>query len=196
KGWTVFTASDGRSGLNKTGELLPDAVVLDLAMPKVDGWTVLKHLRASSMTAQIPVVVVSALPDARDEAFQAGCDAYLAKPCPPDTLHRQLFALLKPRVAGMPAFLAPLRGSRRRSRPFRRSLCLRSTPVGLPRFTARRSDERRSCLARRSRAACTGTAAAAAARSRWRRAVRRDGSSTSRSPSYTAFARGSAPFAM
>jgi len=104
KGWTVFTASDGRSGLNKTGELLPDAVVLDLAMPKVDGWTVLKQLRESSMTSQIPVVVVSALSDARDEAFQAGCDAYLAKPCPPDVLHRQLCALLRPRLAGMPAF--------------------------------------------------------------------------------------------
>ena len=100
KGWTVFTASDGRSGLNKTLELQPEVVVLDLAMPKVDGWTVLKHLRASSMTAQIPVVVVSALPDTRDDAFHAGCDAYLAKPCPPDVLHRQLCSLLRLRVAG------------------------------------------------------------------------------------------------
>ncbi len=103
KGWAVFTASDGRSGLTKTTELLPDAVVLDLAMPKVDGWTVLKHLRGSSMTAQIPIVVVSALTDARDEAFQAGCDAYLAKPCPPDVLHRQLCALVGQRGAGMQA---------------------------------------------------------------------------------------------
>src|SRR5262249_17413407 len=39
KGWNVFGASDGRIGLNKIMELLPDAVVLDLAMPKVDGWT-------------------------------------------------------------------------------------------------------------------------------------------------------------
>jgi len=100
KGWTVFTATDGRSGLNKTLELLPDVVVLDLAMPKVDGWTVLKQLRESSMTAQIPVVVVSALPDARDDAFVAGCDAYLSKPCSPDVLHRQLRALLRMRVAG------------------------------------------------------------------------------------------------
>jgi len=102
KGWTVFTAPDGRSGLTKTVELLPDAVVLDLAMPKVDGWTVLKHLRASSMTAQVPVVVVSAVSDARDEAFQAGCDAYLAKPCPPEVLHRQLCALLRQHIAGAP----------------------------------------------------------------------------------------------
>src|ERR1700738_249976 len=84
KGWTVSTPADARSGRNKTMELTPDAVVLDLAMPKVDGWTVLKQLRESSMTAQIPIVVVSAMSDARDAALQAGCDAYLAKPCPPD----------------------------------------------------------------------------------------------------------------
>jgi DNA-binding response OmpR family regulator len=95
KGWTVFTAPDGRSGLNKTMELTPDVVVLDLAMPKVDGWTVLKQLRESSMTAQIPVVIISAMPDTRDNAFLAGCDAYLAKPCPPDVLHLQLRALLR-----------------------------------------------------------------------------------------------------
>jgi two-component system response regulator RpaA len=95
KGWTVFTASDGRSGLNKTAELTPDAVVLDLAMPRVDGWTVLKQLRDSSMTAQIPVVIISALADTRDDAFYAGCDAYLAKPCPPDVLHLQLRALMR-----------------------------------------------------------------------------------------------------
>jgi DNA-binding response OmpR family regulator len=97
KGWTVFTAADGRSGLNKTMELTPDAVVLDLAMPKVDGWTVLKQLRESSMTAQIPIVIISAMTDARDAALQAGCDAYLAKPCPPDVLHLQLRALLRMR---------------------------------------------------------------------------------------------------
>jgi DNA-binding response OmpR family regulator len=78
-------------------ELTPDAVVLDLAMPKVDGWTVLKQLRESSMTAQIPIVIISAMTDARDAALQAGCDAYLAKPCPPDVLHLQLRALLRMR---------------------------------------------------------------------------------------------------
>jgi DNA-binding response OmpR family regulator len=95
KGWTVFTAPDGRSGLNKTMELTPDVVVLDLAMPKVDGWTVLKQLRESSMTAPIPIVIISAMPDTRDAAFQAGCDAYLAKPCPPDVLYLQLRSLLR-----------------------------------------------------------------------------------------------------
>jgi len=95
KGLTVFTAPDGRYGLNKTTELVPDVIVLDLAMPRVDGWTVLKHVRQSSVTSRIPVVVVSALTEARDQAFEAGCDAYLTKPCPPEVLYLQIRALTR-----------------------------------------------------------------------------------------------------
>ncbi len=102
RGWMVFTAADGRSGLNKTTELTPDALVLDLVMPVVDGWTVLKHVRESSLTAHIPVVVVSALSEARDSAFVAGCDAYLAKPCPPDVVYLQLRALMRLRGEPLP----------------------------------------------------------------------------------------------
>jgi two-component system cell cycle response regulator DivK len=92
-GCTVFTAPDGRSGLNKIDELTPDVIVLDLAMPRVDGWTVLKNVRDSSLTSQIAVVVVSAMNDGRDQAFRMGCDAYLVKPCLPDVLYLQIRAL-------------------------------------------------------------------------------------------------------
>jgi two-component system cell cycle response regulator DivK len=95
KGMTVFTAGDGRSGLDKIDELLPDVIVLDLAMPRVDGWTVLKQVRESSITAAIVVVVVSAWSEARDQAFQAGCDAFLVKPCLPEVLHLQIRALMR-----------------------------------------------------------------------------------------------------
>ena len=95
KGWLVFTANDGRSGLDKVLDLTPDVVVLDLAMPRVDGWTMITHLRESSWTEQILIVVVSALADVRDEAFQFGCDAFLAKPCPPDVLWQQIRALTR-----------------------------------------------------------------------------------------------------
>jgi two-component system response regulator AdeR len=98
KRWTVFTAADGRMGLNKINELRPDVVVLDLAMPRVDGWTVLKNVRESSITADIPIIVVSAVTDARDQAFYAGADAYLMKPCPPDVLYLQLRALARLRA--------------------------------------------------------------------------------------------------
>jgi CheY-like chemotaxis protein len=93
QGWRVVTAVDGRAALDKALELIPDVVVLDLAMPRVDGWTVLKGLRASSWTAHIPVVVLTAKDDQRDEAFQAGCNAYLVKPCPPEVVWMQLCGL-------------------------------------------------------------------------------------------------------
>ena len=98
-GWVVFGAADGRAGLDKAIDLRPDIIVLDLAMPRVDGWTVLKNLRESSWTATIPVIVVTALTDVRDEAFEAGCDAYLAKPCPPEVLLKQIVALLRNSIA-------------------------------------------------------------------------------------------------
>ena len=97
KGLTAFSAMDGRSGLEKANDLKPDVIVLDLAMPRVDGWTVLKHMRESSWTSPIPIIVVTANHAVRDEAFQAGCDAYLLKPCPPETLWLQVRALLRMR---------------------------------------------------------------------------------------------------
>lgn len=97
KGWTVYSAADGRVGIDKATELKPDAIILDLAMPRVDGWTVLKKLRESSWTATIRIVVVTAVQDVRDEALREGADAYLAKPCPPDVIWLQLRALLKAR---------------------------------------------------------------------------------------------------
>jgi DNA-binding response OmpR family regulator len=102
RGWTVFTAADGRTGLDKIIDLTPDAVVLDLAMPIVDGWTVLKHVRQSSLTAHIAVVIVSAVAEARDDALAAGSDAFLAKPCGPDVLHMQLRALMRLRGDTIP----------------------------------------------------------------------------------------------
>jgi CheY-like chemotaxis protein len=99
KGCVVFTAADGRSGIDKSTNLTPDIVLLDLAMPRVDGWTVLRHLRASSWTAKIPIVVVSAMDHARDQAFLSGCDAFLSKPCTPEVVWLQLNAVLRWRTA-------------------------------------------------------------------------------------------------
>jgi len=107
QGWLAFTAADGRSALDKIEELSPDAIVLDLAMPRVDGWTVLKQLRESSWTAVLPVVVVSASVTARDEAFKAGCDAFLLKPCSPEILLLQLRSLFRTRLNARIALADP-----------------------------------------------------------------------------------------
>lgn len=94
-GCDVFTANDGRAAIEKATDLLPDVIVMDLAMPRVDGWEAIRRLRESSWTRQIPIVAVSAVPVSRQTAFEAGCDAYLTKPCEPQVLWSQIRALLK-----------------------------------------------------------------------------------------------------
>jgi len=94
KGCEVFTAKDGREGLEKANGLWPDVIVMDLAMPGVDGWEAIRRLNESSWTREIPIVAVSAVPHSRQTALAAGCDAYLTKPCDPQILWSQVRALL------------------------------------------------------------------------------------------------------
>lgn len=103
-GCEVFTANDGRSGVEKATDLLPDLIVMDLAMPRVDGWEAIRRLHDSSWTRQIPIVAVSAVPVSRETAFEAGCNAYLTKPCEPHVLWAQIRALLKLPQTTPPAF--------------------------------------------------------------------------------------------
>ena len=91
----VYGASDGRTGLDRAIDLRPDVIVLDLMMPRVDGWTVLTNLRESSWTADIPIIVVTAVGDARDQALCQGADACLTKPCSPDVLWYQIKGLMR-----------------------------------------------------------------------------------------------------
>lgn len=93
-GCDVFTGQDGRAAVDKATDLLPDLVVMDLAMPRVDGWEAIRRLRESSWTREIPIVAVSAAPESRESAFEAGADAYLSKPCEPQVLWWQIRALL------------------------------------------------------------------------------------------------------
>jgi two-component system cell cycle response regulator DivK len=103
-GCHVFTANDGRAAIDKTTTLWPDIVVMDLAMPRLNGWEAIRSLQESSWTRQIPIIAVSAVPVSRETAFDAGCDAYLTKPCDPQVLWSQIRALLRlapsPSVAG------------------------------------------------------------------------------------------------
>lgn len=79
RGYEVETAGDGRSALQIVGERMPDAILLDLGLPDVDGVAVLAKLR--TFTA-VPVVVVSARTESDDkvEALDLGADDYISKP--------------------------------------------------------------------------------------------------------------------
>jgi len=75
----VAAALSGQEGLKLTQELLPDAIVLDVMMPEMDGWEFLQRLRANSQTTDIPVIICSVFNDP-ELAYSLGASAILAKP--------------------------------------------------------------------------------------------------------------------
>jgi two-component system, cell cycle response regulator DivK len=96
-GAQVRTASDGLEALQSVQNHPPDAIVLDLAMPRVTGWDVIRDLKANAATRAIPIVVLSGH-DARDSALEAGAESYVEKPCTPqDLLDEVLRVLRRPR---------------------------------------------------------------------------------------------------
>ncbi len=81
-GFEVLVAGDGPSGIETARESRPDVILLDLRMPDIDGFEVLRRLRASDQTARIPVVFLTAnvLDTVRQQAKSAGAAGFLAKP--------------------------------------------------------------------------------------------------------------------
>lgn len=78
----VETAADGHEALQRVQEAQPDLMLLDLEMPNLDGFEVLRRLRAEPATARLPVVVVTGREDvgAIDRAFEAGATSFVIKP--------------------------------------------------------------------------------------------------------------------
>lgn len=82
EGWEVHVAATGEAGLEAAAQLHPDAVVLDIMLPGIDGVEVLRRLRADPATEDLRVVVLSnsaALPDYADEARRLGILDWLVK---------------------------------------------------------------------------------------------------------------------
>ena len=94
-GYRVETAENGRDATAKARARLPDAIVMDLSMPDVDGWAAMGELQADPRTAGIPVVVLTGH-DLRDylkrAAIAVGARSFLTKPCPPERLEREVAA--------------------------------------------------------------------------------------------------------
>jgi CheY-like chemotaxis protein len=81
-GFEVLIAMDGFKGLALAAEHVPDLIVLDLMMPEMDGWEVAEKLRTDPTTAEIPIVVVSALADSESKrrGKEFGVVGYITKP--------------------------------------------------------------------------------------------------------------------
>jgi signal transduction histidine kinase/CheY-like chemotaxis protein len=89
RGYHVLHASGGREGLRLVQETRPDAITLDIIMPELDGWTVLRELKADSELRDIPVVLVTILGD-REMGYTLGAADYLTKPIDTDALLQAL----------------------------------------------------------------------------------------------------------
>jgi signal transduction histidine kinase/CheY-like chemotaxis protein len=85
RGYRVVHAAGGREGLRLAREVRPDAITLDIIMPELDGWAVLRELKADTDLRSIPVVLVTILGD-REMGYALGAADYLTKPIDPDAL--------------------------------------------------------------------------------------------------------------
>ena len=97
EGYHVVTASDGEEALDRVAAERPAVVVLDVMMPKVDGIEVLRRIKANPITANTPVLLLSAKAQAQDieDGMAAGADAYLTKPFEPLDLLDRVALLLR-----------------------------------------------------------------------------------------------------
>lgn len=95
-GYRTEMAVNGKEGLKKAKELLPDAITLDVIMPTADGWSVLSQLKSTKATANIPVVMVTIAED-RSLGFSLGASEYLSKPVDRKKLVRVLDKFLQHR---------------------------------------------------------------------------------------------------
>ena len=84
-GYRVIEARDGEEGVARAKADLPDLILMDVSLPKMDGWEATRRIKADNATRQIPIIAVTAhaLDDDREKATQVGCDGYLAKPVAP-----------------------------------------------------------------------------------------------------------------
>jgi CheY-like chemotaxis protein len=100
-GYRVEEASTGLEAVEKSLALQPALVVMDLVMPGMDGWEVIRRLKADARTNNRPIVVITGAPhaDGARRAKDAGCDAYIVKPVLPETLLGVVRELLSRRAS-------------------------------------------------------------------------------------------------
>src|SRR5436309_989623 len=96
-GFDVVEAANGQEALQRAIDDKPDIILMDLSLPVMDGWEATRRLKADRRTDQIPVVALTghALAGISEGAKQAGCDAFVTKPCLPEDLVREIRKVLE-----------------------------------------------------------------------------------------------------
>lgn len=95
-GFEVITVPNGQEAVEKAVEVMPDLILLDVRMPKMDGFETCKVLKQQAQTKDIPVVFLSAKGQAEDikKGYEVGAEAYFLKPFAPEELPQRLIKVL------------------------------------------------------------------------------------------------------
>jgi CheY-like chemotaxis protein len=95
-GYRVSQASDGPEALAKVASRQPDLMLVDLGIPRLDGWELTRQIKREPSWQHIKVIALSGLdyPDALERVTAAGCDAFVSKPCEPSRLLALIRGLL------------------------------------------------------------------------------------------------------
>ncbi len=95
--YEALTASDGQEGLNKARTEKPDLIILDLMLPKLDGYKVCRMLKFDESYKAIPIIMFTARVQQKDEELgkEMGADAYVTKPFEPEVLLEKIRQLLR-----------------------------------------------------------------------------------------------------
>ena len=95
-GFEVIECADGETGWRKVAEAKPDILLLDLQLPQLSGWDLVRRIRLSEIWAGLPIVAFSAcvFPEDQLRAAEVGCDVFIAKPAVPADVLAQLQKLL------------------------------------------------------------------------------------------------------
>ncbi len=90
--YKLLIARDGQQGLEMAQQDMPDLILMDMAMPVMDGWEATRRIKSDQELRNIPVIGVSshAMVGDAEKAMEAGCDAYLTKPVDEDELFNKL----------------------------------------------------------------------------------------------------------
>jgi len=96
-GFQVEEASNGYEAIDKASNLAPDIILMDLALPGMDGWEATRQLKQHEQTSEIPVVALSghSLPQHKESARTAGCVSFMSKPADPETVVNEVRATLE-----------------------------------------------------------------------------------------------------
>lgn len=101
-GYDILSARDGKEGIRLAREYHPDAILLDIQLPELDGYGVARELRNNHSLSKVPIIAVTsfAMVGDRENILAAGADGYIEKPINPDTFVAQIQAHLGPAARG------------------------------------------------------------------------------------------------